>query len=106
MKSLALAALLLAGCRGEREPEAVPQGSGSGTAVTAPAAPPSPAVDIPKLAMSPDGVETLHGLDVELEAARAANNEVQLVNLLMSRAAIAQRLEDYVDALDHTKALV
>ena len=105
MRWLALAALLLAGCRGDRGPEPSPQGSGSGTAATAPAAPPVP--DIPKLSLSPDGAEELRGLEAQIEALRVRPEaEVQIINMLMARAAITQQLDDYVEALDRTKALV
>lgn len=107
MMRLALAALLLAGCRGGREPEPVSQGSGSGSAVTAPAAPPADAPDLPKLSSSPDGVAELRSLDGAIETHRASETgKVQVVSLLISRAAITQRLEDYQEAVTRTTALV
>lgn len=107
MQKLALAALLLAGCRGGREPEPVSQGSGSGSAVTAPAAPPAVPADLPKLSSSPDGAAELRHLNDDVARLRLdPQDAAELVQVLTARAAITQSLDDYIEALDRSKTVV
>ena len=107
MRGLALAALLLASCRGGREPEPVTYGTGSGTAATATVAPPAPGSDLPKLPRSADGAAELRRIDDDVARLRQEPaHRIELVQLLTARAAITQKVEDYVEALALTEVLV
>jgi len=76
-----VAIALLTGCR-DREPAVAP-----------------PASVVPPLPRSRDGVAELRDIDRMVERARAAGADRQLVDALLSRAAITGRLEDYTEAL-------
>lgn len=104
MTRILVAAALLAACRGDgnakkSKDDAAPSGAASSVS--------APAPDIPKLPKSTDGVQELAALDAEIGRARTdPMGGVQLVNLLLARAAITQRVEDYVDALERSAAIV
>lgn len=80
-----------AACRGERAPP-----EGRVPAAQEEAGAPAPRTVVPKLPASPDGATELRSLDAQL--ARAAHRG-QKAGMLLERAAIRQRLEDYADAL-------
>lgn len=103
MRLLATAALLAA-CRGE------PSDANPPTPTTAPATPTafaSASPGLPKLPRSPSGVEELRVLDAQIERQRNDPAATQtLIAALLSRAALTQHLEDYVQAVDRSAAWV
>ena len=125
-RSWIVAAALLIGCRSEDgggSPAATGSGAGTGSAL-GPASPPvsstassasppgspaaspasQPASLVPKLPASPDGVEELRALDRRIELHR---NEPELaIVLLLERAWIRGRLDDYLEALRRSQAWV
>jgi tetratricopeptide (TPR) repeat protein len=104
MTRLLLAVALFAACRGEgktktTKDDAAPSGAASSVS--------DPAASVPKLPKSPDGMQELAALDGDIDHWRTApDGDVSLVNLLIARAAITQRLEDYLDALVRSAKLV
>lgn len=97
-----VAAALLTACRGEAQADSP---SPAASQPPAPASPASqPAALVPKLPASPDGAEELRALDRRIEIHRS-EPELEIV-LLLERAWIRGRLEDYVDALRRSQAWV
>ena len=97
---LSVAAALVVGCRGDAgSPEAISSGSGAGAGSSAPAS------DAPRLALpvTPDGAMELRALDEEIAQARHPEPKIAL---LLERAAIRQRLEDYQEATERSAAWV
>jgi tetratricopeptide (TPR) repeat protein len=104
----ALAVALLVGCRADHRPS---DGAGSPSlASSAPragsgsAAPRVAESLVPRLPASPDGVDELHVLDRRIEIHRD-EPELEIV-LLLERAWIRGRLEDYRDALQRSAAWI
>ena len=101
-----LAAALLVGCRADHRPD---DGAGSAlpmspTPRAGSGAPRAPASLVPKLPASPDGEDELRVLDRRIELHR---DEPELeIMLLLERASIRGRLEDYRDALGRSKAWI
>ena len=84
MRSLVVAALLLAGCRGDRHHE--------------PPRPAKPAPSVvPKLPLSPDGSDELRGLDRRIEIHK--DDPKAELGFLTERATAHGRLEDYLAML-------
>lgn len=103
MRRWATAAALLLACRGDH----------SGTASSGTGVPPTPEIAVrlasivPKLPSSPPGDQELRSLDVQIERARKDWTAAQtLIGALIARAALTQRVEDYVEAVDRSAAWV
>src|SRR5215203_5884008 len=94
---LVVAVALGLGCRGDRPHDAGSNGSASVV---------SAADLVPKLPATPEGPAELRVLDDEVERARTGPHREPHVELLLERAAIRGRLEDYVEANDASEALV
>lgn len=95
----AIAAALLAACRGDSDggPPLPPPAAVSSTLSTV----------VPKLPSSPPGDEELRTLDVQIDRARRDPAAApSLIGALLSRAALTQRVEDYVEASDASAAWV
>jgi tetratricopeptide (TPR) repeat protein len=90
---VALPLLFAAGCRGDPAP---PAGRGKfGTSAPDTRGAAAAGALVPNLPRSPDGAMELRALDEQLAR---ATHPGQRISLLLERAAIRQRLEDYVDA--------
>jgi len=101
MLRLAILAILLGGCRNDRDHDA------GAVPVTQPASAVSAGEPLPKLPQSADGAEELRGLDTRIDRVRDKPAELAtLIALLRERAAYSGRLEDFVDALALSKSLV
>jgi tetratricopeptide (TPR) repeat protein len=109
LRGWVLAALLI-GCRGDPpasegtgSPRPAPTTSGGG-AGTGSASASAPASLVPRLPASPDGAQERHALDRRIEIHR---DEPGLeIMLLLERAWIRGRLEDYTEALQRSEAWV
>jgi tetratricopeptide (TPR) repeat protein len=102
MQRLVVAMALLTGCRGDRDQRASfsPPAPAVATSVSA-----SPIV--PKLPSSPDGVEELRVIDGQVAQLRSDPvRRVSFVTILLGRAGITQRLEDFVDAVAVSEAAI
>jgi tetratricopeptide (TPR) repeat protein len=95
MNRILLVVALVVGCRGEQRSKVKDDAAPSGAASVVSA--------IPKLPESPDGVAELHSLDVGIEKHSAEPIDGELINRLISRAAITQQIGDYVAALERSE---
>lgn len=96
MKELVVAALLLAACRGDRAPSARKDADRDRSASLVSA--------VPTLPRTEDGVAELRALDRRIE--RHASDDAVVIPLLLDRAAIRGRLEDYQRAMRDSAAFV
>ena len=96
MTKVVLAALLLAACRGDRAPNARKDAGRH--------RPASAVSVVPTLPRSEDGVKQLRALDTKIEL--HANKSAVVIPLLLERAAVRGRLEDYERAVRESAALV
>lgn len=101
MRCLLVAAMLLAACRGDHAPAPSATKVHKDAGLDGPA---SRVSDVPSLPRSDDGVAELRALDKQIEI--AAGDNARLVPLLLERAAIRGRVEDYERALATSAALV
>ena len=96
MHRTVVAVALLVGCRGDHSKSSPPPVEGV-----------SPAADLPKLPMSADGTAALRELDASIDAFRRdATATSRLISALLERAGLTQHVEDYVEALERSGALV
>lgn len=96
MKSFVVAVMLLAACRGGNAPTARKDADRHGSA--------SPVSVVPKLPRSSNGVAELRALDVRVE--KHAGESAALISLLIERAGLRGRVEDYERALAESAAFV
>src|SRR4051812_16811194 len=97
MRGWVVAALVLVhGCRDDHRspPAPAPVPLDAGVAI------------VPRLPASPDGAAELRALDADVERARRDPHGTPLVGLLLERASIRGRLEDYVEAAALSAKLV
>lgn len=101
-------ATLVGACRGDHpgSGRAGPAGSATAATPSSPSAPPpsAPASLVPVLPASPDGIEELRALDRRIELHRG-EPELEIL-LLLERAWIRGRLDDYLEALQRSEAWV
>lgn len=102
MQRLVVAAVLLAGCRGDRDRAAPPS-----PPTTSPSTGSASAANLPKLPSSPDGAAELRAIDADLARLRRdPASRASFVNLLIGRAGVTQTPEDFVEAVELTGAWV
>jgi len=95
MKSLVVAVMLLAACRGGKAPSAHKDAG---------VEPASAVSVVPKLPRSSDGVAELRVLDVRIE--QHADKSAALIPLLLERAGLRGRVEDYQRAVAESEVFV
>src|SRR5512143_2098013 len=100
MRRVVVALALLAACRGGHRPARKDAGSAQGSASSVSAR----SSIVPKLPITDDGVVALRVLDTQI--ARAAGQPHKLVPLLLQRATVRGRVEDYQRALAESEAAV